>query len=94
MFNLAIGWILFQLKNHFFHLDNKELCIQYGGLPRWLSGKESACNAGNPGSIPGSGRSPGEGNDNPLQCSFLANPMDRGAWGAYSSWGREELNMT
>ena len=40
----------------------------------------SACNAGDPGSIPGSGRSPGEGNDNPLQDSCLENPMDREAW--------------
>ena len=42
--------------------------------------KSSACNARDLGSIPGSGRSPGEGNDNPLQC--LENPMDRGAWQA------------
>ena len=47
-----------------------------------LSGKESACNAGDPGSIPGSGRSPGEGHSNPLQYSCLGNPMDRDAWGA------------
>ena len=48
-------------------------------------GKESACNAGNSedvGSAPGSGRSPGEGNGNPLQYSCLGNPMDRGAWRA------------
>ena len=44
--------------------------------------KESACNAGNPGLIPGLGRPPGEGNGNPLQCSCLENPMDRGAWQA------------
>ena len=42
--------------------------------------KASACNAGDPGSIPGSERSPGEGNGNPLQYSCLENPMDRGAW--------------
>ena len=42
-------------------------------------GKESACNVGNMGSIPGSGRSPGEGNGYPLQYSCLENPMDRGA---------------
>ena len=42
----------------------------------------SAHNAGDPGSIPGSGRSPGEGNGNPLQYSCLENPMDRGAWQA------------
>ena len=45
-------------------------------------GKESACNAGDPGSIPGSGRSPGERNGNLLQYSCLENPMDRGAWQA------------
>ena len=44
--------------------------------------KESACNAGDPGSIPGSRRSPGEGNGNPLQYSCLENSMDRGAWWA------------
>ena len=48
----------------------------------WLSDKESACNAGDPGSIPESGRSPGEGNGNPLQYSFLENSMERGAWWA------------
>ena len=49
------------------------------GLPRWLSGKEPLWKAGDMGSIPGSGRSPGEGNGNPLQYSCLGNPMDRGA---------------
>ena len=52
------------------------------GLPWWLSGKESACNAGDAGSIPGSGRSSGEGNGNPLQYSCLGDPMDRGDWWA------------
>ena len=42
--------------------------------------KASAYNAGDPGSIPGSGRSPGEGNGNPFQYSCLENPMDEGAW--------------
>ena len=42
--------------------------------------KASAYNAGEPGSIPGLGRSPGEGNGNPLQYSCLENPMDQGAW--------------
>ena len=49
------------------------------GFPGGSDGKASACNAGDPGSIPGSGRSPGEGNGNPLQHSCLENPMDRGA---------------
>ena len=56
-----------------------------------LVSKESACNAGDPGSIPGSGRSPGEGNGNPLQYSCLENPMDRGAWWAT---GRKESDTT
>ena len=45
------------------------------------AGKESACDAENPGSIPGLGRSHGEGNGNPLQYSCLKNSVDRGAWG-------------
>ena len=45
-------------------------------------GKEYACNEGDPGLIPGSGRSPGEGNGSPLQYSCLENSMDRGAWRA------------
>ena len=44
--------------------------------------KESVCSAGDPGSIPGSGRSPGEGNGYPLQYSYLENPIDIGAWWA------------
>ena len=55
--------------------------------------KESACNRGDPGSIPRLGRSPEEGDSNPLQCSCLENPMDRGAWwatvhGVTKSWVR------
>ena len=53
-----------------------------GGPPRWRSGKESACNAGDLGSIPGLGRSPGEGNGYPLQYSCLVNSMDREVWQA------------
>jgi len=57
----------------------------------WSDSKESACNAGDSGSIPGSGRSPGEGSGYPLQYSCLENPMDRGAWqaiipGVAKSW--------
>ena len=54
-------------------------------LPEWLSIKESACNAGQTGDaglIPGLGRSPERGNDNPIQYSHLENSMDRGAWRA------------
>ena len=51
-------------------------------FPGGSDGEESACNARHLGSIPGSGRSPGEGNGNPLQYSWLVNLMDRGAWRA------------
>ena len=49
-------------------------------VPRWLSSKESACNAGDRSLIPELGRSPGAGNGNPLWCYCLGNPMDGGAW--------------
>ena len=58
-----------------------------------LDGKASAYNAGDPGSIPGSGRSSGERNVNPLQYSCLENPMDRGA-PSYSPWGHKESDTT
>ena len=51
-------------------------------FPGGSDGKVSAYNMGDPGSIPGSGRFPGEGNSNLLQYSCLKNPMDRGAWWA------------
>ena len=51
----------------------------YMGFPDGSDSKESACIAGDPGSVPGLGRSPGEGNGNPLQYSCLENFMDRGA---------------
>ena len=52
------------------------------GFPGGSDSKASACNPGDPGSVPGLGRSPGEGNGNPLQCSCLENSMDGGAWWA------------
>ena len=62
-------------------------------FPGSSDGKASAYNAGDPGSIPGLGRSSGEGNGNPLQYSYLGNPMDRGArWAIYSPWGCQELD--
>ena len=56
------------------------------GFPGDSDSKESACSAGDPGSIPGSGRSCEEGNGNLLQYSYLENPMDRGAWRAAVHW--------
>ena len=52
------------------------------GVPSGSFGQESTCNTGDPGSVPGSGRSPGERNGNPFQYSCLENPMDGGAWRA------------
>ena len=65
------------------------------GFPRGSGGKPSACNAGDPGLIPGLGRSPGEGNGYPLQYSCLENSMDRGAgWATVSMGSQKELAMT
>ena len=63
------------------------------GFPGGSDSKESACNVGDPGLIPGSRRFPGEGNGNPLQYSCLEKSMDRGAWwatvhGVAKSWTR------
>ena len=67
--------------------------INHKGLPGGSDGKESAHSMGDPGSIPGLGRSPGEGNGIPLQNSCLENSVDRGAWwttvhGIAKSWTR------
>jgi len=64
------------------------------GFPQWLSDKKSICNVGDRGSIPESGRSPGEGTGNPLQYPCLGNPMDRGAWQAAVCEVAKELDMT
>ena len=63
------------------------------GLPCCSDGKASAYNVGDPGSIPGLGRSPGEGNGYPLQYSCLENSMDRGAWQAMAH-GVTESNIS
>jgi len=59
-------------------------------IPAGSDGKESACNVGDPGLIPGSGSSPGDGNGNPPQYSFLENSMGR----AYCPWSHKELDTT
>ena len=63
-------------------MAKSETYLKQRGFPVDSEGKESACNAGNPGSIPGSGGYPGEGNGNPLQYCCLENSMDRGTWQA------------
>ena len=73
------------------HLSIAKMKGFHGGS----DGKEFVCNAGDPGSILGSERSPGEGNGNPLQYSYLENPMDRGTWWTmYRPRGCKKLDMT
>ena len=64
------------------------------GFPGGSAGKESACNVGDMGLIPGLGRSPGGGHGNLLQYSYLENPMYRGAWWVTVLGGCKELDMT
>ena len=65
---------------HFKPSNEKAFKPSYQGFARWLGGKQFACQAGDASLIPGSGRSLGEWNGNPLQYSCLRNPVDRGAW--------------
>ena len=64
------------------------------GFSWWLTGKEPTCNAGDTSSIPALGRSPGEGNGNPLQYSCLGNHMDRRVWWAIVHGVAKELDTT
>ena len=64
------------------------------GFPGDSDDKESTCNVGDLGSILGLGRSPGGGNDNPLQYSCLENPHAQRSLAGYSSWGHKELDTT
>ena len=86
-------------QNRYCHRGNWEmwLSIQLGFpeevFPGASDGKESACHAGDPGLIPGLGRSPGGGHGSPLQYSGLENPMDRGTWWA-TVHGLRELDVT
>ena len=83
MFNFLYSirnYIQFLIINH----NGKEYENVY--VYWWLSGKESACNAGDLDLIHGLGKSPGGGHGNPLQYSCLQNPMERGAWWATVHW--------
>ena len=80
-----------QLEGLDLHTSHPHLHLGNLGFPGGSDGKESACSAGDTGLIPGLGRSPGEGNGNPLQCSCLENSMNRGDWratvhGVTKSW--------
>ena len=63
-------------------------------FPGALDGKESACNAGDPGSIPGLGRYPGDGNGNPLQCILPGESQERGSLMGCRLWGHTESDTT
>ena len=71
-----------RMKTSSYKMKNFQGSNVWHGLPCGSDSKASACNAGNPGSIPGSGRSPGEENGTPLQSSCLENSMDGRAWWA------------
>ena len=70
------------MKNELQNTGNRADHMEEKGIPGGSEVKASACNAGDLGSISGSGRYPREGNSNPVQYSCLENPMDRGAWWA------------
>ena len=73
-------------------LENRKICrlpSSASGFPAGSDSRETPCSAGDPGSISGLERSPGEGNAYPLQYSCLGNPVDRGAW-----WGHKESDTT
>ena len=89
---MQLGLCIFLFIHSFTQVFNGHLeCVSF---PEGSDGKESACNAGDAGSIPGSGSSPGEGNGNPLQYSCLENPTDRGAWRATVCGVAKDLAMT
>ena len=71
-----------------------DMVCPIAGFPGNSAGKESACNAGDPGLIPGSGRSPGGRHGNPLQCSCLENPHGQRSLAGYILYGRKGSDMT
>ena len=71
-----------QQREHIWIFSYRHCTFFHEGLPFGSDSRESSCNTGDPSSMPGLGRSPGERNGHPLQYSGLKNPMDRGAWWA------------
>ena len=81
----TLKWSTLKKKKNLLRINEKQWLSTYlimQSFPGGSEDKASACDAGGPGSIPGWGRSPGEGNGNPLQYSCLENPVERGAWQA------------
>ena len=74
--------------------ENQKHRVKYGHFSGSSAGKESACNAGDLGSIPGLGRSPGRGHSNPLQYSCLENPHGQRSLAGYSPCSHKESDMT
>ena len=94
MYSFLAGWrINFQQNLTSTWLPEHQFNITTTDFPGGSDGKASAYNTGDPGSIPGSGRSPGKGNGNPLYYSCLENPMDGGVWWA-SPRGLKESDTT
>ena len=80
---------ILQLISSYYYFDTSYQLIE---LPWWLSGKNSPVNSGDMGLTPGSGRSPGEGNSNPLQYYWLGNPLDGGAWlSGHWPWSQQRV---
>ena len=78
----GINTLFYKMTANYTSYHNKAPINYFAGFPGGSDGKASAYNVGDLGLIPGSERSPGEGNRNPLQYSCLENPMDQGAWWA------------
>ena len=86
----AIAFSMYIIKENLIYL----CLIHCYGLPQWLGGKESTCNVVDLGSIPGLGKSPGEGHSNPLRYSCLENPHGQRSLASYSAQGYKESDMT
>ena len=82
------------ISQQYFSFSGVKLRIYNSNFSDGSDSKDSTYNTGDAGSVPGSGRSPGEGKGNSLQYSCLEQPMDRGAWRGYSPCGRKESDMT
>ena len=89
---MSSWWALLFNSLHAAHVYLAPVTYQYHGFPGGSAVKNPPADVGEAGLIPGSERSPGEGNGNPLQYSYQGNHIDRGAWQAtYSPWGSKEL---
>ena len=101
---ICLGWVQKQFSVPYLHWKQTffgqeifihfALCIHNNGLLCSSASRESACNSGDLSSSLGSGRSPGEGNGNPLQYSCLENPMDGGTWQTTALGGHKGVDMT